>query len=143
MTEDDLKHQAPRTLSEQDALDSIDTLKSSVTEQSHSKEGFATFSSGAVREKGASVKYDLVPIEMVLATAEGLDYGAYKYVPRNWEKGLPLTDICRSLINHVWALMQGEDIDKASGQPHINLICCNAAFLAALTRRGTIIDDRR
>jgi hypothetical protein len=101
-----------------------------------------TSETGAQREKLNRAPYDLVPIELIEACAEGLNYGKTKYPANNWRKGIGVVQVCCSLIRHVFAYMAGEDIDKASGQPHINLMACNVAFLATYSRSGPMIDDR-
>jgi Domain of unknown function (DUF5664) len=91
---------------------------------------------GAMREKLNNVPYDLVPIELIEAAAEALEYGAGKYAPGNWRKGLPILQVCASIIRHCFALMKGEVIDRDSGVSHVSHICANAAFLATYSRSG-------
>jgi Domain of unknown function (DUF5664) len=91
---------------------------------------------GAMREKLDNVPYDLVPIELVEATAEALEYGAGKYAPGNWRKGLPILQVCASIVRHCFALMRGEVIDRDSGVSHVSHICANAAFLATYSKSG-------
>jgi Domain of unknown function (DUF5664) len=91
---------------------------------------------GAMREKLDNVPYDLVPIELIEATAEALEYGAKKYNANNWKKGLPILQVCASIVRHCFALMKGEVIDPDSGVPHVGHICANAAFLATYSKSG-------
>lgn len=89
-----------------------------------------TLSSGAMREKlHAPVRYDLVPIEAIDAYARVSHYGATKYAPWNWSKGLPRLQICASLIRHLFAYMRGEDYDPESGLLHTDHIIWNAGAL--------------
>jgi len=96
----------------------------------------------AEREKLGQPDYDLVPVELIDACARALEYGADKYAPRNWENGLPTTQICSSLTRHVFAYMRGEDVDSDSGLSHVDLIVANAAFLAYHAAHG-MCDSRR
>ena len=57
-----------------------------------------------------------------------MEYGASKYAPENWRKGLNTTEVLESLARHLFALMNGEEIDPESGQLHIGHIFCNAMF---------------
>lgn len=69
-----------------------------------------------------------------------LEYGAEKYTIKhpdtgelisgahNWKKGLKKEEILESMMRHLVALMDGEDIDPESGQHHIGHIMCNTMF---------------
>jgi hypothetical protein len=59
---------------------------------------------------------------------EVLEYGANKYAPKNWQKGLDKSEILESLQRHVAKLFDGENIDQESGLHHIGHIMCNAMF---------------
>lgn len=111
-----------------DALESGDTT-------------FAAHTTGAKREK-LGVRYDLFPIEGIEAYSEIAEFGAVKYEPWNWAKGLPRMQIAASLIRHLWAYMRGENNDPESGLPHTSHIVWNAVALAYNHRHG-IEDDRR
>ena len=67
-----------------------------------------------------------------------LEFGARKYAPRNWERGLPggLEPILDSLLRHVFAMMRGEEVDQESGLPHIDHVLCNAMFYSHLSKVG-------
>lgn len=102
---------------------------------------FQQHTSGALREK-LTGRYDLMPIEGVEAYCEVAEFGAIKYKPWNWMKGLPRMQIAASLIRHLWAYMRGEDNDPESGKPHTSHIVWNAVALAYNHKHG-IEDDRR
>lgn len=72
-----------------------------------------------------------------------LMYGANKYAPHNWMKGLPMTEISESLLRHLFAFMQGEDIDPESGESHIGHMMCNLMFMNYVYKFKTEFDDRR
>lgn len=71
-----------------------------------------------------------------------LEFGAQKYARKNYQKGLPLTQIYDSMRRHQLAWLNGEDLDPESGLPHVDHIVVNALFLAELTRRTPHMDDR-
>jgi len=50
------------------------------------------FSTGAVRDASGSMKgaFHLVPFDIEMELAIHYEAGAEKYLPRNWEKGIPL-----------------------------------------------------
>lgn len=69
-------------------------------------------------------------------------FGAKKYNDHNWMKGLKTTEICESLLRHVFAYLEGEDNDPESGISHIGHIQCNAMFLAYMDQNRKDLDTR-
>lgn len=59
-----------------------------------------------------------------------LQFGASKYEIDNWKKGLPFTQICDSLLRHLIAFLNKEELDSESQLPHTAHILANAMFLA-------------
>lgn len=57
-----------------------------------------------------------------------LEFGAEKYAPENWKKGLDLKEVLESMQRHLAALMDGEEVDIESGIEHMGHIQCNAMF---------------
>lgn len=57
-----------------------------------------------------------------------LEFGANKYSPDNWKKGMPREQILNSAMRHLTAIMDGEEIDQESGLPHIGHLMCNGMF---------------
>jgi hypothetical protein len=99
-------------------------------------------STGAMREKLAAPRYDLMPSRIVNdAYARVAAFGALKYAPRNWEAGLPVVQVSGSLQRHLWAYLEGENLDPESGLSHLDHILWNAAALCFNEHHG-ICDDR-
>jgi Domain of unknown function (DUF5664) len=91
---------------------------------------FYTSKSGAMREKMNDNYYDLIPFrEIVDSYKRVAEFGAKKYTPWNWAKGLPRVQLIGSLLNHTWAYLRGEDKDKDSGLSHVDHILWNAVAL--------------
>lgn len=87
--------------------------------------------SGAQREKLSVLPYDLVPFQEITdAFARVAEYGAKKYAPWNWSKGLSRVQLCCSLLRHVFAYIRGEDYDEESKLLHTDHILWNAAALS-------------
>lgn len=104
---------------------------------------YGTSATGAQRESiGTKIATTLVPYELIAMAAVGLNYGAEKYAPRNFEKGLSITQLTESLKRHVWALENGEDYDAESGLPHVALIASCTAMLCHNVMQKVVIDDR-
>lgn len=92
---------------------------------------YAAAASGAQREKLNELPYDLVPFqEMTEAYARVAEFGAKKYAPWNWSKGLSRAQLLASLLRHAFAYLRGEDRDKDSGLLHTDHILWNATALA-------------
>lgn len=110
--------------------------------QSHGKEmeekwaaekAKATTEKGAMRFNAGKEKWGLVNFEALKPMVQVLMYGAKKYEPRNWEKGLSKEEILESMLRHVFELLKGNLIDEESGLPHIGHIQCNALFYSYFT----------
>lgn len=99
--------------------------------------------SGAMREKLNALPYDLVPHEeMVEAYVRVAEFGAVKYAPWNWSKGLSRVQLLGSLLRHAWKYLRGEDYDPESGLLHTDHILWNAVSLSHNVRWG-LEDGRR
>lgn len=87
--------------------------------------------SGAKREKLNALPYDLIPYQEITdAFARVAEFGAVKYAPWNWSKGLARVQLLGSLLRHTFAYLRGEERDKDSGLLHTDHILWNAAVLA-------------
>ena len=78
----------------------------------------------------SKIQTHLVPFELIAFAAIGLNYGAEKYAPRNFEQGLPLSAHLNSIDRHTRALMAGELADSDSGLLHVHLLASSVAMLA-------------
>ena len=93
--------------------------------------GHPEAASGAKREKLNALPYDLIPYQEITdAFARVAEFGAIKYAPWNWSKGLARVQLLGSLLRHAFAYLRGEERDKDSGLLHTDHILWNAAVLA-------------
>jgi len=60
----------------------------------------------------------------------------------NWKGGLKYTEVAESLKRHLFAFVEGEDVDGESGLLHIGHILCNAMFLSYMILFRKDLDDR-
>jgi hypothetical protein len=95
-----------------------------------------------VKHDQGKARYDLLPPEALAGLAEILGYGAAKYAPHNWRKGMDWSRVFAAAQRHVWAYWTGEDTDPESGLPHIDHALCCLAFLSAYQKAGLGTDDR-
>lgn len=94
------------------------------------------------RYNAGKLRWCLLPWDGLRLIVEVLMMGAAKYGDRNWEGGLSWTETSESLLRHLTAWLQGEDLDQESGLNHVAHIGCNALFLCAHVVRGIGQDDR-
>lgn len=87
-------------------------------------------------------KWSLIPFDSLEPMVEVLVFGAQKYAPFNWQKGLSVTEICESLLRHTFAFLNGEDKDPESGLSHIGHMLCNTMFLSWMMKNKIEMDDR-
>ena len=88
-------------------------------------------------------RHDLIPHEAINALADVLTYGADKYGPKNWEKGMAWGRLYAATQRHLIAFKAGEDMDAESGIHHLSHAMTNIAFLIAYAERGIGTDDLR
>lgn len=82
---------------------------------------------------------DLVDPLFILEVAKVLTFGAKKYGPHNWRKGLKYTRVYSALQRHLLAWAAGESTDPESGINHLSHAACNIMFLRCLPN---MFDDR-
>lgn len=96
-------------------------------------------SNKGLRYNSGKLRWSLMHYESMEPMIRVLMYGAAKYTTaeasgdHNWKKGLNPTEILECLQRHLAALMDGEELDKESGLPHIAHIQCNAMFYSYFT----------
>jgi hypothetical protein len=93
----------------------------------------------AIKYDREKARVELVPPDALLAIAEVLTYGAAKYAPRNWEKGMDHSRLVGACFRHLLAVMHGEEFDDESGLRHSAHLATTAMFLLAhqMRRIGT------
>lgn len=107
------------------------------------KSPYASEISGALRESiGTKIDTTLVPYELIVSAAIGLNYGAQKYSERNFERGLSYSSLLGSIERHNKAIMDGEYFDAESGLPHYTLLASCVAMLCHNIMQSTVIDNR-
>lgn len=67
--------------------------------------------SGAKREVFDEVRYDLISPIAMRRIAETYAEGSIKYGDRNWEKGLPFSNILNHVLAHIYEYMDGASLD--------------------------------
>lgn len=94
------------------------------------------------RYNEGKLKWSYVPFKALEPMVRVLMFGAEKYAPFNWTKGLKYTEICESLLRHTHAFLDGEDNDPESKLEHVGHILCNGLFLSYMFLFRKDMDDR-
>ena len=89
-------------------------------------------------------RHDLVPPDAYGLIVDVFTYGARKYAPRNWEKGIGYGRLFSAILRHLWAFWRGEEKDEDSGLPHLAHAGCTIMMLLAHTQRQELLrfDER-
>jgi len=85
---------------------------------------------------------DLLSGIALAACARVLGFGAKKYAAHNWRMGLSHSRISAAILRHLFAYLDGEDLDPESGLPHVDHVLCEAMFLSEMVRTRKDLDDR-
>ncbi len=103
----------------------------------------------AMIERGEGRKDDtgkpplhLIPPEFLYAIAEILDFGAKKYAPRNWEKGMNWSRCYRAALGHLFDWFARKGPDPETGKSHLWHAACCIMFLVCYEIRSSGTDDR-
>lgn len=92
------------------------------------------------RNDPTKLRFDLITPEMEEALARVLTYGAGRYGSRNWEKGIPSSELYAATRRHLFSWLQGEAIDESS-LPHLWHAFCNIGMLLTMDQRRPDLDD--
>ena len=96
----------------------------------------------ADRFNNGKLRWSLISWEALKPMVQVLMFGAEKYEPNNWKKGLKYSTISESLQRHLYSFMEGEDNDPESKLSHLGHILCNAMFLSWMFIFRKDLDDR-
>jgi hypothetical protein len=94
------------------------------------------------RDNQGKVRVDLLPPFALEQMAKVFTFGATKYEPHNWKKGMAWSKVLASLKRHLLAFESGEDYDKETGLLHSAHIMANASFLTEYYKIYPQGDDR-
>ncbi len=94
-----------------------------------------------LRFNAGKLRVDLVPADVIEAMATVLGYACTQrvppYPPRNWERGMPWSDVTASLERHLLDLKLGRRLDPSgTGLRTSALLLTNAAIVCAYDMRG-------
>lgn len=95
------------------------------------------------RKNAGKVKLSLVPLHLLGGAARVMEYGAEKYAPYNWAKGMDWSECMDCLLRHLfkWWYCR-EQNDPETGEHHLDHAMCNLLFLLHYQRTFTEGDNR-
>jgi Domain of unknown function (DUF5664) len=94
------------------------------------------------KDDGGKDPWHLAPWDAFGAIVKVLQFGAGKYAPRNWEKGMAWSRPFSALQRHLASWWMGEKADPETGMSHLWHAGCCVVFLIAFEIRGIGTDDR-
>jgi hypothetical protein len=97
---------------------------------------------GAVKYDAGKIGVHLLPWPALQEIAKVLDFGALKYAPNNWTKGMSWSRLARGAENHIGEWLWREDKDPESKLSHLAHAGCCILFLLTYELFGLGTDDR-
>jgi len=92
---------------------------------------------------GGKLPWELLPEDALEQVVRVLQFGAQKYAPRNWEKGIAYTRVYGAIRRHLVAWLKGEELDPETRISHLAHAACEILFALTFETRGmTECDDR-
>ena len=95
-----------------------------------------------IKNDSEKVRMDLLSRSALEGVSQVLTYGAQKYAPDNWRKGMEWRRLIGAAMRHLQAFSDGEDMDPESGLPHIDHLGCCVMFLSEYQKKKMGTDDR-
>ena len=74
--------------------------------------------------------------------ARVLGFGAEKYSSQNWRGGIRMSRLTDAALRHLFAYIDGEDLDPESGLPHLAHASCCLMFAQWMAKNRPDLDDR-
>jgi hypothetical protein len=74
--------------------------------------------------------------------ARVLGYGAQKYAPNEWRKGILWSRVFDATLRHLLSWNDGEDVDLETGLSHLAHAGCGVMFLLNYEQSHPELDDR-
>lgn len=97
---------------------------------------------GGRKDDRGKVRVDLVPPEGIDAAARAFGFGAGKYEPFNWAKGMAWLRLYGATLRHLLAWVGREEADSESGLSHLDHALASLMMLRAHVARQLGTDDR-
>ena len=87
--------------------------------------------------------FDLLDPDALEEVARVLTFGARKYAPDNWRKGMSVRKCIAGVLRHVFAILRGEYRDPETGLLHSAHAICGLMFVTHYLLKGIEKPDDR
>lgn len=139
----------PRVISTDDLITSFGFLPKVSSESIKVTEAGGSVSPEHLANAKSGVKFDQDKPQMGLLDsyaieelAKVLGFGATKYAPNNWRKGIQISRLVAAALRHLFAVLKGEDCDPETGLPHAAHAMCCCMFIVWTMKNKPECDDR-
>lgn len=95
-----------------------------------------------IKHDQGKLQWNLLPLHLMSGMVRVLMFGAKKYAPWNWRKGMPWSQPYNALQRHLTAFMAGDDTDPETGESHLDHAMCCLLFLRSYVQERPEMDDR-
>lgn len=82
----------------------------------------------ADRYNQGKLQWHLIDWKSLEPMVEVLMFGAKKYAPNNWKRGLDPDEVLDCTMRHLVAVMNNQEYDEESNKHHMGHVMCNAMF---------------
>jgi len=94
-------------------------------------------------QKDGKIRMECLATSVLASEARVLAHGADKYGARNWRKDEILASTYEgAMMRHLFAWINGEDLDPDSGEPHLSHLRACAAVVMDADMFNKLVDDR-
>lgn len=98
--------------------------------------------STGIKHDGGKPRMELLSTIWLVGVARVLTLGAIKYHDDNWRLGLSQRRVLGAALRHIFAYLDGEDLDHETGLSHLDHASCELMFARELRERRPDMDDR-
>lgn len=95
-----------------------------------------------LKNDSEKIRMELIPPSLLKAVGTVLTFGAKKYAPRNWERGIEWGRVYGAAQRHLNSWWSGEQLDPETGYSHLWHAACCLAFLIEYEQTQPELDDR-
>jgi len=98
--------------------------------------------SGGQKDDAGKPRMDLLDAYAIEELSKVLTFGAKKYAPNQWRKGIKISRLVAALLRHTFAFMAGANKDPETGLDHMAHAMCCCMFLIWTMKHKEECDDR-
>jgi hypothetical protein len=95
-----------------------------------------------IKHDDGKPRFDLMPPRPLTKVAGVYNYGAHKYAPRNWERGIEWSRVYGATQRHLHAFWGGQDLDEESALEHLAHAAFGILALLEYAETHPELDDR-